>query len=525
MTDYLISRRSLLMAGGGLAATAFAPTIVYAQDKRLLVTVVNSDPPSFNPAVVSNIEALVVATPIYSQLINLDSEGKLVPDLAEKWEVSTDGTEFTYHLRANVSWHDGKPFTSADARFTVEEMLSKLQPVGRNAYKSLKAVETPDDHTLVIKFGSPNLSFLNLPFAQGPILPKHLWEGTDFNTNPAAKAPVGTGPFRFVRHDIGSQIELERNDNYFGGAPAFDGVRFRIMPDAVSRAASFENGDLDAINVLSIPFTEIGRFKSMPNVVAKGTQIPGPVFLGIINMRNAPYSDVRVRQALAHGIDRAFIRENILPGVSHQMSGPLWPASPLYNGSLVDYGFDAERANALLDEAGFARDANGQRFRLRLMWQNVISVLASMADVITENLRPLGITVDRMPLEIAALIQRGYIGGEFDMIIGSNVLGPDPDYGVERFYNSNNILNQPFTNNSGYKNEEVDALFDKQRVTTSFEERKVIYDQIQKLIWADLPVLPICSYEAVGFENKEFVTGVYTSWNPVMENFAKAMPV
>ncbi|WP_417211574.1 ABC transporter substrate-binding protein [Antarctobacter sp.] len=525
MTPSDISRRLFMgLAGAGLAAATLPASMVRAQGRKLLVTVINNDPAAFNPAVSTNIEGIIASTPVYSWLIKQDIDGTNAADLATDWSMSEDGKTFTFTLRDDVTWHDGTPFTAEDVKFTIEEMLSVHNSIAKNAYATLSSVEAPDTKTIILTFSAPNVVFLAQPFALGPILPKHLWEGTDFNTNPVGKSPVGTGPFKFVAHEIGNKIEYTRNEAYFGEAPGMDGLLLRIMPDPVSRSAAFENKEIDAINVLSIPFTDITRFREMPGVTMKSFPAPGGAYLAVINMRNKPLDDVRVRRALAHAIDRSFIRENILPEISHAMNGPIWPASPLYNTELEDYSLDTAKAEALLDEAGVTKDANGKRFTLRVMWQNVFSQIGSIADVMAENLRPLGIEVDRTPLETSAVIQKGYIEGDFDIIINSYVLGPDPSFGVERLYNSNNILPKPFTNNSGYVNKEVDALFDKQRLAGSPEERKAIYDEIQSKIWDDLPVLPICSYDAVGFSHDEFVTDVYTHWNVIMEDFATAKP-
>lgn len=520
-----LDRRDFIgLVGSGLALNLLPMKPAIAQDQKQLVSVINSDPPSFNPAIATNIEGIIASTPVFSWIVQQDIDGTLRPDLASEWSMSDDGKEFTFKLREDVVWHDGTPFTAADVKFTIEQMLSVLNPIGKNAYTTLTAVEMPDDYAIRLTFSAPNLAFLSLPFGLGPIMPKHLWDGTDFNTNPVGKAPVGTGPFKFVGHEIGSKIDYVRNDAYFGSKPAMSGLIFRIMPDPVSRSAAFENEEIDAINVFSIPFTDIERFRNMPNVTMKSFQIPGAAYLATINLRNKPFDDVRVRQALAHAIDRAFIRANILPAISHQMTGPLWPASPLYNSDLVDYDFDLEKAEGLLTEAGIVKDADGKRFTMRLMWQNVFGQIGSMADVIAENLRPLGITVERQPMESSAVIQKGYIDGEFDVIINSFALGPDPNFGTERLYNSNNIVPKPFSNNSAYSNPKVDELFLKQRTVTTFDERKALYDEIQMLIWEDLPVLPICSYDAVGFSQDKYVKDVYAHWNVIMEDFGQAQP-
>jgi len=524
MKQVITRRRHLVALLGAIATPLAFYNRAHAADKRLLVTCIDSDPPTMNAAISSAIQALQTSAPVYNWLLHCDNTGKENPELAAAWSVSDDGKDFKFRLHENVKWHDGQRFTSEDVKFTVERMLSKLQPIGKNAYKDLIAVEAPSEFDVTLRFSRPNVSLLSLPFALGPILPRHLWEGTNFADNPHDKAPIGTGPFQFKNYDIGDKLEYVRNEAYFDGVPKFDGLIIRILPDAVARSAAFENGDLDCIIGNSVPFTDIPRLRKLPDVNLKVTNVPGAAFLAVLNVRSGPLSHKAVRQALAQAIDRKFIRENIVPGIGHNMIGPVAPSSPLYNKSLKDYAFDAAAANKILDASGLQRNANGVRFDLRLMWQNVFPVVTRMADVITENLKAIGIRVVATSLEWQTLVQRGCVDAQFDMMISSYALGPDPDFGVERLYRSDNILPLPFTNNSGYSNATVDRLLGEQKQATNQDARKVLYDKIQEAIWEDVPILPICAYDLVGFENKTSVSGVYDGWNVLQENFAKANP-
>jgi peptide/nickel transport system substrate-binding protein len=527
MPQILVDRRQFLaLAGAAASSSLMLPQMARAEGPLVLVTTLDSDPPTMNTAVSTDIQGLIACSPAYSYLMRLDSEGKPEPDLATEWSVSDDGLRYTFKLRQGVVFHDGAPFTAADVKWTIENMISKIQPIARNAYLHLVSIETPDDHSVVITFSQANQPFLSVPYAFGPILPKHLWEGTDFTQNPHDKAPVGTGPFRFVEYRIGESLRYAKNENYhFEGQPAFDELVFRIIPDAVSRSAAFENGELDTVQGNSVPFTDLARLKALPDVVMKTNSYPGGAWMSFFNLRTDIYSNKLVRKAIAHAIDRAFIRDNVLPGIAHNMVGPLWPASRLSNTSLADYALDTDKANALLDEAGYPRGADGTRFPLRLVWQSNFTAVTRMADVITQNLKPVGIQVVLMPNETAVVNQLAHVDGEFDMIIGSYALGPDPDFGTERLYNSKNIRPVAHTNNSHYKNEIVDKLFDEQRLAPNFEARKAIYDEIQTILWDDIPMFPICAYDLVSFINGSLVKGdVFGMWNGFAESFARAVP-
>jgi peptide/nickel transport system substrate-binding protein len=522
-----VNRREFVQTAASLLALTLAGgQAVHGQDKNTLITTIERDPPTLNAAISTDVQCVIASAPVYSGLIKFDIEGKRHPDLAESWEVSEDGRVYTFRLRQGVKWHDGKPFSAKDCAFTIGEMTSKLHPIGKNSYKLLEAIETPDDSTLVLKFRERNNSFLEAPFAYTPMMPKHLWEGTDFKTNPHGKQPVGTGPFKFVEHRTGESLKYEKNANYFGDeGPHFDEIVMRIIPEAVSRATAFENGELDSVRGTAVPLNELNRLIKSPNVGMSESWFGGAAYLGLLNCKKAPFDNKLVRKAVAHAIDRGFIRDNAVPGISVNMIGPLPPSMALANKTLADYELSVEKANAMLDEAGVARGADGNRFEISLVWGATFEAVSKMADIVSRNLAEVGIKVKLIPSEMATLMQRGLVDGEFDLLITSYGLGPDPDLGVERLYNSANVLPLPFVNNSGYVNKDVDKLFDEQRLASTFDERKRIYDRIQELVWDDMPVLPMCAYAQVALYDKNRVTDCYVAWNSTMETFSRARPV
>ena len=471
-----VSRRLLLGGLTGLAATALVTHRGAAADPKVLVGVIDEDPPIINPGISSAISSYVAGAPVYSGLAWTDVDGGLHPDLAEAWDVSPDGLAYTFHLRGGVTWHDGKPFTAADAQFSLGELTAKLHPSAKGAFRALDRIDAPDERTLIIRMKTPVAAFLSVPTAIWPILPRHIWEGTELTRNPANKRPIGTGPFRMVEYTAGDSIRYVRNEHYhLKGQPAFDEFVLRIIPDATSRVSAYEKGEVDILFNTAVPATEIPRLMRVQGTKMYTARIPGSAFIGNINTRSPPYGDVRVRKALAHAIDRTFIRENVLPGISEPMVGPLPPSSPLYDKTLVDYAYDPALANKILDEAGYARDSSGTRFPFRFLWASGDIRVTKMGDIIAQNLAAVGIKTVLRPLDRAALNSLGYIGGQFDMIIDSYALGPDPDIGVERLYRSNNILPLPFVNNCGYANPALDALFDEQRTQTNLAERRRTY--------------------------------------------------
>lgn len=518
-------RRTLMGGLAGLAGTATVLHRARAAGLKVLVGAIDEDPPIINPGISSASTAYVAGAPTYSGLAWTDVNGNLHPDLAERWDVSAEGRIITFHLRSGVVWHDGKPFTARDAQYSLSELTAKLHPSAKGAYRALDGIDAPDERTVVIRMKAPAAAFLKVPTAIWPILPRHIWEGSDITRNPANKRPVGTGPFRIIEYNAGDSIRYVRNEHYhMPGQPGFDELILRIIPDASARVSAYENGDVDILFNNAVPATEIPRLLRVPGTELRTARMPGGAFMGIINSRSRPYGDTMVRRALAHAIDRAFIRANVLPGISEAMLGPLPPSSPLYDRTLVDYALDPALANKILDDAGYARDASGIRFPFRFLWAGGDIRVTKMGDVIAQNLAAVGIKTILRPLDRAALISIGYVRGEFDMIVDSYALGPDPDIGVERLYNSANILPLPFVNNCGYANPEVDRLFDLQRTQTDLAERRASYAQIQKMIWADVPTLPICAYSAPVVVRTSYVADSFTNWNTTGEDFARAKP-
>lgn len=519
-------RRTLAALAGGALAPGLLPSHAYAAAGQTLVGVIEEDPPLINPALSSVISSFVAGAPVYSALTRMDAHGVVTGDLAERFEVSPDGLAYTFHLHRGVTWHDGAPFSSADVVFSLGEVNSKLHPY-RGVMKAIDRFEAPDADTVVLRLKSPIAALINtLHNFAGCILPKHLWEGTNYLTNPLNKAPVGTGPFKLASYASGDRITYVKNDKYFiPGQPGFDQVVLRIIPDPSSRVAAFEHGDIDIMYASALPPTQVARLKRARGVDMVLSSASSGGYIGYINMRNAPYSDVRVRRALAHAIDRTFIRNAVFPGLSANMVGPLPPDSPLYDNSLADYPLDPGRARALLDEAGFKPGADGTRFDFRYVFAVTDLVAQRMGDIIAQNLAAVGIRTVLTPLERGTWMSRSFTDYAFDMTVGSFALGPDPDVAVERFYNSANIVPGPFVNCSPYRNPEVDRLFDEQRAQTDPAQRKAVYDKIQALIWADIPVFPICAYNLPGAVHSEVATGVYGGCDSSnREDYAAAKP-
>jgi peptide/nickel transport system substrate-binding protein len=517
-----IGRRQALAA---LALAPLAARTVRAAEPKRLIGVIEEDPPFFNPAMSSGISSFVAGSPVYSALTRMDVAGNISGDLAKSYEISADGMTYTFHLHPNIEWHDGHPFSAEDVKFSLETVNTKVHPY-RGAMNSIDKFEAVDKDTFVLRLKHPQASLItSLGNFAGAILPRHIWEGKEVTRDPHNKQPIGTGPYKFVEYVSGDHILYRKNEKYFlPGKPVFDELMFRIMPDPGSRIAALQKGEVDMIYANAIPATEVARIRRFKNIQLRFGKIQTSGYQAYINMRNAPFSDRRVRQAIAHAVDRAFIRNTVFPGLSENMVGPVPPTSPLYNKNLVDYALDPAKANELLDAAGFPKKADGTRFELRYVFGAQDLPASKIGDIMTRNLAGVGIKVINRPLDRGAWIQVAFTNNEFDMTSASFSLGPDPDVGIERFYNSNNIFNIVGVNNSKYINPEVDKLFDEQRVQLDPAKRKAIYDKIQEIVWNDIPILPFGTYSLPGVFNGAVVTNIFDGESSAREDFAYAVP-
>jgi peptide/nickel transport system substrate-binding protein len=269
------SRAVLAMALLLSAALLGAPSMAVAQSARpggTMVIGAGNDPGQFNPGITTAGGTHFVTGNIFNGLLMLDEAFNPLPDLAESWTVSPDGTTYAFSLAHNVTWHDGQPFTSADVKFTFEDVLLKYHARTKAGLETVLAgIDTPDDYTVVMRFNQPYGPLLQrLDVVEAPILPKHIYQGTDIQNNPANNQPVGTGPYKLAEYAKGDRVRLVRNESYFKpGLPYLDELVFRIIPQATTATLAFEAGEVDYL--ISVPGPDMTRLKEIPGVTIAST--------------------------------------------------------------------------------------------------------------------------------------------------------------------------------------------------------------------------------------------------------------
>lgn len=453
-----------------------------------VVVAITSDPGGLNPAITTQGGVHLICGSIFSGLVAHDFNLNPVPDLAQRWEVSLDGKTYTFHLAPEAVFHDGAPVTSADVKFTFEQLLMKYHSRTRTSVgDNLDQISTPDAHTVVFRFRRPYAAFLQLIDASNaPVMPKHLYEGTDPLTNSRNTNPVGSGPFKLQEWQKGNHLTLVKNPRYFKpGKPYLDRVVYKVMPTAALATIAFERGEVDYL--MGASPLDIARLRAMPGVVvtSKGREGFAGVETFIPNLTRAPLSDLRVRKAIAHAIDKQFLVDKLLFGQGIAATGPVshmlaWA----YNPNVEKYEHNTALANQLLDEAGQRRGADGIRFHLKFVHA---ASYAKVAEALRDQLSEAGIAVDLQLMEFAAAVDAVYIKKDFDLGFASFENGPDPDVGVKRTVVSSNIGPIPFSNGAGYRNPRVDELFAIAASELDKQKRAGYYFEAQKILVKDLP--------------------------------------
>ncbi|KAF1021617.1 MAG: Oligopeptide-binding protein AppA [Paracidovorax wautersii] len=511
-------RRALLLSAalggwsiGPAAAQAQSPSQKSTVPVRggTLYAIVQPEPTVLTSTTNNNYPNGVVSANIYDGLLTYDESLNPQPGLATKWAVSADGKTITFHLRPGVKWHDGQPFTSADVKFSALEVWKKIHSRGRITFAPLDDVLTPDAHTAVFKLKSPSLViFSALNAVESQILPRHLYEGTDIYANPHNLRPVGTGPFRFKEWRKGQYIELERNPDYWdAGKPYLDRLIFRVIPDAASRAAALETGDAWYAPFDAVPQADVQRLRGHPEleVTTRGYDWQSQYVFLEFNLRHPALAKTEVRQAFAHAIDKQALVDTVWYGLGKPATGPV-PSTlrKFYTTQDVpQYAFDPAQAERLLDQAGYPRGEGGVRLTLWQDYQPFNETFKNNAEFIRQNLKRVGVDIKVRSQDLASFVKRVYTDYDFDIETGQWSPYLDPQIGVIRQYWSQSIAKGvPWTNASGYANPELDRLIEAVQVQADPARRVALFQQFQRIVQTDLPVLPLFEIHHFTVHNK-----------------------
>jgi peptide/nickel transport system substrate-binding protein len=456
-----------------------------AEEPGTVNFLIESMPANLDPRIGTDAQSQHLDGLIFDSLLAHDAQMNIVADLAERWE-ARDPLTYVFHLRQGVKFHDGRPLSSADVKFTFDSILDgTVKTPKRGAFRMVTAVEAPDDSTVVFHLREPYASFLwNLTRPGVGIVPRG--SGPEI-----AQKPIGTGPFQFVDAITDQEIALQRNPSYFGDAGEAAGVRgnvervrFRIVPDALVRALELRKGSADvAINSLSPDMVvTLAKERGIVADEQPGTTI---AYVGF-NLEDPVLSHREVRQALAYATDRATLIKYLMRGQARAAASLLPPNHWAYDPNVRQYDFDPGRAEQLLDAAGFKRGAGGVRFRLEFK-TSTEEYSRLLSEAIADEWQRVGVAVELRPLEFATFyadLQRGSFQVSAQRWVGGN---NDPDI-FESVFSSKKI--PPNGSNRGhYRNPKLDALIDQARMEMDRERRKALLWEIQGIVAEDEPYI------------------------------------
>jgi len=509
---FIVSRRRMLAGSAALLASTALPAIARAQAPApgpakggRLVVAADSEPRNLNPAIVASNGVFFISSKVVETLAEASFDGKdgLDPRLALSWEGAPDGLSVTFKLRDGVKWHDGKPFTSADVAFSALQVWKPLQNLGRTVFKDLEAVDTPDDLTAIFKFGKPTPFQLirNALPALSSVVPKHVYEVGKIEDNPANNAPIGTGPFKFAEYKAGQYYRLTKNEDYWGkDEPYLDEIIYQVLPDRTSAASALEAEEIHLAAFSAVPLADLDRISRVPGlkVVTKGYEGLTYQLVVEINHRRKELADLKVRQAIAHAVDKDFVVKTIFLGYAATATGPVPKNDPqFYTADVPTYPFDVAKANTLLDEAGYKRADNGKRFSLKLLPAPYFNETKQFGDYLRQALAAVGIDAEIVNNDSAAHMKAVYTDHAFDLAVGPPVFRGDPAISTTILVQSGIPDGVPFSNQGGYKNAELDALIAKASETLDTAARTDLYKEFQKKVAADLPLINVAEWSFI----------------------------
>ena len=469
----------VLIVGCFLVSMGWA-SIALAEQQTLTIAL-ESDPTNIDPRFGTDVNSARVCQIVCNSLIKKDPKSNLVPDLAERWENPDDKT-YIFYLKKGVTFHDGSELTAEDVKFTFESILDPdMNSPRAGAFSQLESIEIIDPYTIKFTLKETFSPFL-INMVQG-IVPKKTTEAQA--EKKFTDQLVGTGPFKLVEWKHDEQLVFEANPDYFEGAPKIKKVVFKIIPDDTVRFLELKQGGVNFIqNALQPDMVPIAKETKGLKVITQESVI---IYYVGFNMEDPIMSNVKVRQAIAYAIDRQAIIDHLLKGQASLATGLLSPSNWAYEPDVQTYPYDPEKAQALLDEAGYPDpDGDGPEPRLKIVYKTSTNALRiRVGEVLQDQLKKVGIEITEIQAFEWAKFYEDVKDGNFQMYTLQWVGITEPDIFHSIFHSS---MTPPNGRNRGrYSNAKIDELTDKGRLVIDVEERKKIYSEIQKILAEELP--------------------------------------
>jgi len=477
-----------------LAAIVLAASLLSCAkkpDANTLVMEIESSPTNLDPRVGIDGQSERIDSLIFDYLLTRGDNLNVAPGLAERWEIP-DPLTYIFHLHRGVRFHDGRPLTARDVKWTFDSLITgQIRSPRGGAYRFVDHIEAVDDSTVVFHLKEPDSPLLwNLSTGAVGIVP--YGSGSELSSH-----PIGSGPFKFVSAEMDKEVIIKRNDDYWDEKPKIARVRFAVIPDATTQALELRKGSADVIINGSFPPDSVLTLEQEPSLAVESGPGTRLAYLGF-NLRDPILKDVRVRLAIAYALDRKPMIEYLWRGEARPARSVLPPQSWAYDGGVPAYDHDPDKARALLDAAGYPA-VNGVRFHITMKTSTDENTRLMVA-VMQQQLREVGIALDIRTFEFATFFA-DVVHGAFQMYglrwIGGN---EDPDIFEYAFHSARFPPNG--ANRGFYSNPRVDELIDRGRREVDPAARKAIYAQLQRILADDLPYIDLWYLDNVLVHNQ-----------------------
>ncbi len=513
-----LSRREMLGllattgAGAMLAPIIRSGAVLAAETPKKggqIVVALSQEPTVFNPNRPHIEVDRGVHFGLFDSLWRVDEKAQFLPNLAVEMPtvknggIQKNGLEYLVKLRKGVKWHDGKPFTSKDVKFTHELITNpKFGAYSKVGHDQVASVETPDESTVRIRLKEPFAPFMTA-WGDTYIMPAHILEGVadpntaEFNT----KSPVGTGPFRLGSRVPGDHLLLVANPAYHMGAPALERVIFKYIPDLTVLYTQFKGGAVDVTGMQGISAEFYNEAKSLPGVTIHLHYSPSVEYI-YFNHGNPKFKERAVRQALYYAMDKKAIIDQVYYGLPKPVEGYLPPTSWAYNAELPKHEYNPDKAKQILEEAGWKAGGDGVRAKggVRLSFTNATTAGNKLREqtqaLVQQNWRAIGVDMQITNMPAAVIWGEYYVKSKFEtLLVGIQAsVGDDPDC-LNRIHSKYIAAKTGSGRNvSQYENPTVDKLLEDGVREIDRAKRRTIYLKLQEVIRTDLAYLPIFSY-------------------------------
>lgn len=466
---WLAALLTLLVPGMGLAAGGGQLTVA-----------TNAEIQSLDPHfAVAHIDGYFQGT-VFDGLTQFDHDMREVPNLAESWDIVDDGATYVFHLRANVTFHDGSAVSASDVVYSYNRIIHQEPQTKWVSYLGgVNSIEAVDDLTVRVELAAPNAAFLsNLVFLA--IVPEG--SGEDFATN-----PIGTGPFVFVERVPGERIVLRKNADYWdSSAQLVDELIFVPNPDASTKVANLRTGVVQLADM--IPYANIETLRSDPDVYLAAPELSSGYYHIMLNNARAPFDNQKLREAFAYATNKEVLVTIVTAGVSSVSSAPFdaehWAYDPEVEAEF-GYEYNFERARELLAEAGYP-DGLTVTAKVPPAYPDMVQ----MIEILGNDLRQIGVTLEIQQLEWSTFLQQVWSDRDFDVSINISAREYDPD----------SLWRTPFystggSNVVGYQSAQMDAALDGGAAALTQDERKEFYAEAQRLLLTEVPQILVANYK------------------------------